>query len=321
MQPKVSVIIPVYNTEEYLEKCLQSVLNQDLKDVEILIIDDVSTDNSLKILEKFKIDDERIILKKFEYNQGQAKGRNWGLSQAKGDYILFVDSDDFMVPNILKTIYNKAIKEDLEILEARYFRLTEVRTTKHPQKFKLLKEVVPGDKYWKESGSISIIVWNKIYKRTFLVDNNILFKDRKFEDEDFVVRAFMNAKRVKNAELFIYNYLIRENSTMRSAITPKKVKDYVDLTQDLDRLYSLADSVEMKGGIQKLLNYNFLGATKYFENLESEEVRSDFLRFKKVYKKYRWKILNNKQTNFAIRILPFLNPFLANRLYETIKPR
>lgn len=320
MRPKISVIIPVYNTEEYLEKCLRSVLDQDLEDIEILVIDDASPDNSLKILERFKDRDERIILKKLEYNQGQAKARNWGLSQAKGDYILFVDSDDFSEPNVLKTIYNKAVKDDLDILEARHFRLTEEKTTEFPQNFKLLNEVLPGDKYWKESGNISITVWNKIYKRTFLLGNNILFKNRKFEDEDFVVRAFMLAKRVKNTELFIYNYLIRENSTMRSAVTPQKVQDYVDLTQELDKLYSLANTVEMKEGIQKLLNYNFLGAAKYFEDLEAEEVQQNFLKFKKIYKKYRWKILTSSRTNFPIRILLFLNPFLANRLYKKFRP-
>src|SRR5690554_3745345 len=283
MRPKVSVIIPVYNTEQYIEKCLKSVLNQDLEDIEILIIDDASPDNSLKIIERFKNIDPRIILKKQEYNQGQAKARNWGLSQAKGDYILFVDSDDFSAPNVLKTIYNKAVKDDLDILEARHFRLTEEKITEFPPNFKLVNEVLSGDKYWKESGNISIMVWNKIYKRTFLLENNILFKDRKFEDEDFVVRAFMHAKRVKNTELFIYNYLIREDSTMRSAVTPQKVQDYVDLTQDLDRLYSLAETFEMKEGIQKLLNYNFMWAAEYFEDIEAEEVRNSLLKFKKIY--------------------------------------
>lgn len=96
MQPKISIIIPVYNSSSYLERCLQSVADQDLKEIEILVIDDASTDNSLEILKDFVKRDERIILETFERNQGQATARNWGIKQARGEYILFVDSDDFM---------------------------------------------------------------------------------------------------------------------------------------------------------------------------------------------------------------------------------
>lgn len=320
MLPKVSIIIPVYNTSEYLEKCLNSVLNQNLENIEILIIDDASTDNSLQILERFKNSDQRIVLKEFEYNQGQAIARNWGISHAKGDYILFVDSDDFSETNVLKDLYNEALKDDLDILEARHFRLSEGSQTEFPPNFKPLKDVLPGDSYWKESGNISIVVWNKIWKRTFLIENNILFEDRYFEDEDFVVRAIMKAKRVKNTESFIYNYLIWENSTMRSAVTLKKVQDYTSLTQELDRLYSLANTLEMKEGIQKLLNYNFLNAPDYFKDLDSEEVRNNFLKFKEVFKKYRWKIITNKPTNLLLRVLIFFNPFLANKFYKQFRP-
>lgn len=319
MQHKVSIIIPVYNTSLFLERCLESVLDQDLEEIEVLVIDDASTDHSYQILERFEAKDERILLKKFEHNRGQAIARNWGIQQAKGEYILFVDSDDFMEPNILKDLYRAAQEDNLEILEARHYRLEAKGTTKFPPNFKLLSQFLPGDEYWKETGNISIMVWNKLWKRSFLVDNNLNFEDRNFEDEDFVVRAFMEAKRVKNFDKFIYNYLIRANSTMRSKVTPQKVLDYVGLTEELDRLHSLAKTVEMKEAIQKLLNHNFLGAPNYFQDRDNKIVKSSFLRFQEIYKKHRWNMLFGNGTNAFLRILIFLDPFLANRVYSKLR--
>ncbi len=320
MRIKVSIIIPVYNTAEYLEKCLKSILNQDLESIEILIIDDASTDNSYQILENFKNNDERIVLNKLEHNQGQAKARNWGICHASGDYILFLDSDDFLETNVLKKLYNTVLLENLDILEARHFRLYDARKIEYPSNFKSLNKALPGDKFWKESGNISVVVWDKIWKRTFLVENNISFEDRKFEDVDFVVRAFMKAEKVKNIDLFIYNYLIRNNSTMTSLVVPQKVQDYVGLTQELDRLSLMAATLEMKEAIQKLLNYNFLSAPDYFREIDNEEVRNNFLKFKKIYNKHRWSIITNKPTNFLLRIFIFINPFLANKMYKKFKP-
>ncbi len=320
MQPKFSVIIPVYNTAEFLEKCLRSILNQDIKDIEILVVDDASTDNSVEIVEKLRNTDKRIILNKFEYNQNQASARNWGIQHATGDYILFVDSDDFLEPNVLKSLYDQVVVDDLDILEARHFRLSDSQVTEFPINFIPVNEVLPGGKYWKKAGNISVMVWNKVWKRELLIENKILYADRKFEDEDFVVRAIMNAERVKNTELFIYNYLIRPNSTMTSGATIDKIRGYIGLTLELDRLYSLATTLEMKEGIQKLLNYNFLNGPLYFEDTENKEIREYLLNFKKVYKKYRWRILTNKPTKISLRILVFLNPFLANKFYTKFRP-
>ena len=93
--PKVSVIIPVYNTEKYLKKCLDSVCNQTLSDIEIICIDDCSTDNSLNILKEYTLKDNRIKLIEFKENKGAAVARNTGIDEAKGEYIGFIDSDDY----------------------------------------------------------------------------------------------------------------------------------------------------------------------------------------------------------------------------------
>ena len=104
--PKVSVIIPVYNTEKYLRKCLESVINQTLKDIEIICINDCSTDDSLKILNDIK--DERLKILNLPQNSGVSFARNRGIDEAKGEYISFVDSDDFIAPDFLEKLYNKS---------------------------------------------------------------------------------------------------------------------------------------------------------------------------------------------------------------------
>ena len=111
---KVSVIIPVYNTEKYLEKCLYSVCNQTLSDIEIICINDCSTDNSREILNKYAADDERIKIINFEENKGAAAARNAGIDAATGEYIGFVDSDDYPDLDFYEKLYNKAENRNLQ---------------------------------------------------------------------------------------------------------------------------------------------------------------------------------------------------------------
>ena len=112
--PKVSVIIPVYNAENYLQQCLDSVANQTLQDIEIICVNDGSTDRSLEILRSFEKKDNRFIILTQE-NQGAAVARNEGLSIAKGEFISVLDADDFFDPNMLKAAYNRLVETNSEI--------------------------------------------------------------------------------------------------------------------------------------------------------------------------------------------------------------
>ena len=114
---KVSVIIPVYNVEPYLKECLNSIINQTLKDIEIICIDDCSTDNSYQILEEYSKKDNRIIILKNEKNTGgPSTARNKGIDLAKGDYLYFIDSDDYIENNFLEEMYNTAKEYNTDIV-------------------------------------------------------------------------------------------------------------------------------------------------------------------------------------------------------------
>ena len=130
-QPKVSIIVPIYNVEEYLVKCLDSLVNQTLKEIEIICINDGSTDNSLEILKAYAQKDDRItvINKK---NSGVSDARNTGLEMANGEYVMFVDSDDYLEIQTCQSIYEKIKKDNSNLLIFNYFLVTQ--ETKHRAK-------------------------------------------------------------------------------------------------------------------------------------------------------------------------------------------
>ncbi len=124
MIPKVSIIIPVYNVEKYLKECLNSVVNQTLKEIEIICVDDGSTDNSLSILEEYAKKDNRINLLKQE-NSGAGAARNKGLDSARGEYIYFLDSDDFLELNAIEILYNQIAKNQADICFFKFYKYNQ----------------------------------------------------------------------------------------------------------------------------------------------------------------------------------------------------
>ena len=216
MKYKMSIIIPVYNTERYIEKCLDSIINQTLKDIEIIIIDDGSTDNSYKIIKKYmKYENVKIVSKK---NEGQGVARNVGLNICTGDYIGFVDSDDYIELDMFEKMYNKAIGENLDIVICNY-RYVYDNTDKYINpKITLDNNNIIGQKEcikrFLTTNTIEGFSWNKIFKRNLFFDNKISYpQNMKYEDIPTVVNLLVNSNRIGFLNDRFYNYLLRENST------------------------------------------------------------------------------------------------------------
>ena len=169
--PKVSVIIPVYNVEEYLRECLDSVVNQTLKDIEIICVNDGSTDNSLAILEEYAAKDERLRVFTQE-NQGQSVARNLAMEKARGEYIGFVDSDDWIDLDFYEKLYRAAVKAQADIACANIYKPDEKRYYIKYSKVKVVSKTL------KKYDVADIPRWNytcnKIYKRSAL--NKINYK-------------------------------------------------------------------------------------------------------------------------------------------------
>lgn len=196
----VSIIIPIYNAEKYLEKCLLSVQEQTYKDIEVLCIDDGSTDRSKDIIRNFQVKDKRFIYIRKEHSNG-GEARNMGLVAAKGEFLLFVDSDDFLDANTIYNamIYAMATNADITVFQYKLFysklNRSSAKTygihTKRRKPFNLFE--MGSDKFT----FTNIAVWNKLYKKEFIVRNNIEFKSYPaINDVYFSWSSLMCAKKI-----------------------------------------------------------------------------------------------------------------------------
>ncbi len=208
--PKVSVIIPVYNTDKYLSECLDSVINQTLRDIEIICIDDGSTDKSLEILNDYAAKDDRIKILTQEHKYAGV-ARNYGISIAKGEYIFFVDSDDYCKLSTLKSLYNKAEETFSDIVIARPFAYIEKTKKINKIKFSLETSYLNGKNVFSYKDCYRYFFqvfeawpWDKLYKLDFIIKNNVKFESfRSCEDVTFTFLACIFAKKIT----FIDNYL------------------------------------------------------------------------------------------------------------------
>ncbi len=225
--PKISLIIPVYNVQEYIEKALQSVANQTFKDFEVIIVNDGSKDQSVEIAKKFinKYDNFKLINQE---NQGLSAARNTGLREAKGEYIAFIDSDDFIESNFLEELYNLAVDNDADISYCNYkiyypkmnwsLYMPFASRSKVYSKQKALKTLILDV-------TLHYYAWNKLYKRTLFTDNNIEFPDMFFEDIATTPRLLYFANKCAVSSKGLYHYTRRKGSIL-STMNVKKVNDY-----------------------------------------------------------------------------------------------
>ena len=214
--PKISVIIPVYNVEQYLERCLDSVAGQTLKDIEIICINDGSTDGSLKILENYAAKDNRIKVINQE-NKGAAVARNAGLEIAAGEYLGFVDPDDNIDLNFYDVLYNLAKDENADIAKGNCFRANLDRNTY----IEPLNEAIHKNKF-----AFKHDWWSAIYKASMIFENNINFPPECIKGQDgvFLIGAVLNANKIVLNDNTFYHYYRRTGSLDSDKISLKSIK-------------------------------------------------------------------------------------------------
>ena len=220
---KLSYIVPVYNVEAYLDKCLQSLYNQSLElvDFEVVIINDGSSDNSLKIIEKYRSLYQNITLIDQE-NQGLSVARNNGIGQAKGDYILCVDSDDFLIQDSISNLLQKAIDLDLDVLRGEYrycddagnFLLLD-DTKRH--RYQYSYKIIDGDLLFQCIYCKEFYIPLLLIRRSLLLENRLYFREHVyFEDIEFAFKLSLLAKRVMYVPIVFYIYRLRDGSITRN---------------------------------------------------------------------------------------------------------
>ena len=205
--PLISVIVPVFNIEDYIEQCLSSLQAQTMKDIEIIVIDDGSTDNSGHICDSFSEKDPRfkVIHKK---NEGLSAARNDGLSISKGKYIMFVDGDDWVDPEFCETPYNVAEETNTEIVifEWANHKNNNEKTMVWYSKIPFKGTINKKDLFAKQNESFSVVVWNKMYHRK-LFDNICFPIGRLSEDNAITHHLIYNAKTIFLLDMILYHNL------------------------------------------------------------------------------------------------------------------
>ena len=211
MKIKVSVIVPVYNVEKFIDKCLNSLVNQTLKEIEIIVVNDGSPDNSQKIIDKYVKKYPDKVKSFIKENGGQGSARNYGLKQANGDYIGYVDSDDYVELEMYEKLYNKAISDNLDIAICGNYNVSEdYKNKKVDLEFIKFEDNKINALFGKKA------VWNKIYKKSIV--EKLEFRSKVwYEDFDFSIKAICSAKKIGYVNEPLYDYLLREGSTMNNS--------------------------------------------------------------------------------------------------------
>lgn len=218
---KVSVVMPVYNTSKYLAETLNYVLNQTLKEIELICVDDGSTDDSYEILKKYAEEDKRIVVLQ-QQNQYAGVARNNGLAVAKGKYVIFWDSDDIFKEDALEKLYLKAEEEQAEITVCAANRYDEVHDEIVLTEMYLIKERLPeqvpfsreeiGKYIFNFAGNVP---WNKLYLKSFVDEHGLQFEGRKqANDTYFVMMAFSYAQRISVLEDKLIDYRVRTGASI-----------------------------------------------------------------------------------------------------------
>jgi len=219
----ISVIVPVYNVDNYLRKCIDSLIVQTLKDIEIILVNDGSTDESIDICEEYKLKDNRIKVIHKE-NGGLSDARNKGIDIAKGKYISFVDSDDWINPQMLEKLYILASKYEADIVQGDYIKAYDEDIIVNNMSENIIKYNAEQilDELYSGNYTKNIVVWNKIYKRELF--NDIRFPKGKLHEDEFTTYKILHkANLIIDSNIPIYYYRQREGSIMNSDFNIKRL--------------------------------------------------------------------------------------------------
>lgn len=285
----ISIIIPIYNVKDYIVNCLKSVLEQNYKNLEIILIDDCGNDNSIKIAEEIikKYSSYEVTIIKHKKNKGLSAARNTGVQQAKGDYILFLDSDDYLTPNAISHLvkYLKKYPNTDFIIGG-----TETVGLKNIKIPLLCKEYTNNKKGIITSylnREWNIMAWNKLIKKEFFINNNLWFKEGVFhEDIDFTFRLAHSANSFACCHNVTYKYLIRQGSIT----THKVTKNYIDEKNILIHNFKeLSNDIKLGIKEHQIGNYITYTCFNYIYNIVLDK------NLPHIYKKeYINDILNNR---------------------------
>lgn len=264
----VSVIIPVYNAQNYLKKCLNSIFNQSYKKIEVICINDGSSDGSLDILDEYiKIYEEKMIVKTIE-NSGQANARNIGINIAKGEFVMFVDSDDYIDEFMIENLVRKQSENNADMVVCNIERIFDGDFKKSVKKFNYdtvlnINELTTVVEHPEIICFLTVAPYAKLIKRNFINDNGISFiKGYIYEDLVFTQNILSHNPSIEMCEENYYKYIVRQNTTMTS-----KKSNVVDMFFAYETLFNFYKKNKLEKKFKEELDflcyYHVLIGTSY----------------------------------------------------------
>lgn len=296
---KFSIIVPVYNVEAYLSQCLESLQAQDFTDFEVICVNDGSTDSSREVLSKWESEFPQIKVIDRE-NGGLSAARNTGLKAAQGEYVVFVDSDDWVEPTILSRLAEEANGEDITCFAC--------RRTDNNTYDTLLSEQSDGWSHYNrhalEHREVPFVcVWQRCYRREFLMDNSLHFREGILhEDNEFTPRAFLRAKRIKVIPDVLYIYRVRLGSIMTTRGLRSK-ESLILIGNELSKLFAKEKGID-KTTVYRSLTQCYQMA--FIDNTREEDHKLKQLIDWRCYRRVS-RTKNRHRINFSLlRISPTL---------------
>lgn len=312
----ISVIVPVYNVERYLNRCIDSIINQTYKKLEIILIDDGSTDNSKKICNEYANENKKIkaIFKK---NGGLSDARNKGIESATGKYITFVDPDDYVEKNFIETMYNNIIKYNADISIVGFKNVYEKKNNNEENKvddrgikFYNSKEAI--EKLF-DKNSFNNYAWNKLYKKS-LFDSIKFPVNKKMEDLGTMYKLFSLAKKIIYQNIELYNYVIRDGSITNN----KNIKFYQDMYELARERYFFIKECYPDMTVNKTKFYEI--CLYVYPFLEKKvEVKKQILKF---IGRFNLNVINNISSKMKYEYIFFsISPYIYSKIMIFLKKR
>lgn len=313
--PKVSVIVPFYNVEGYIEKCLETLVNQTLQDIEIILVNDGSKDRSVNIVKKFQRNYPEKIVYLEKENGGLSDARNYAIPYAKGEYIAFLDSDDYVEKDMYQKMYNLAVKEDSDMVECDFCWEYPDKTRKD------IGEIYHGTKEMIEK--IRVVAWNKLIKKEILEDTKIQFpKGYRYEDVEFTYKLIPYIKKVSFLKEVCIHYIQRKGSISNSQ--NERTREIFDVLEHVLQYYKKIGIYEKyKTELEYIYTrYAFCSSLRRISKIQDENVQENLLKltWNNVQEKFpNWKQNSILKTKFNAKniYMRTINK-LTFKMYATI---
>lgn len=287
---KISVVIPAYNAEKFIGKCLESVINQTLEAIEIIVINDGSKDKTLEVIEKYKIYDKVKIIN--IENSGSSRTRNLGIELAKGEYVLCIDADDYLENKlVLEKLYDKCKKDDLDILVFDFYR-ENADKKEYAINIDISNEKeIPKNDYIRDliKGKWGMNIWSKIVKRELFTNNKIMFPEDIFYGEDLVtsIKLVYFARKIGKLNEALYNYVQHETQGTKNLNKEKRFWDSYKYYLEMEKF------IKEKGIYSEFKDVLLSRKCRLYEKVSAKKYRNT-----KTYKELNKSLTQEDKTDF-----------------------